>query len=509
VIGRRRFLESALLPFAAAQAPAVITAARERPVITHGVQSGDVTSDSALIWARADRPSRLVVEYSTDERFGNAARVAGPVATAATDFTAQVGLQKLPPERPFFYRVHFESLAARRAISESYTGSFRTAPRTARKVRLAWTGDTVGQGWGISQSFGGLRLYETMTRQDPDLFVHSGDIIYADGPLVERVPLDDGTVWTNVVTPAKSHVAETLDDFRGNFAYNRLDAHALRFSASVPLVAQWDDHEVTNNWYPGESIDDVRYTERRASVLADRSRRAMFEWVPIRQQVRGRVYRKVNYGPTLDVFVLDCRTYRGPNGPNREPRLTSTATMLGATQLEWLEQALASSLATWKVIACDMPIGAIVPDGDHASEGWANGDDGPPLGREHEIARLLATIKHRRIMNTVWITADVHYAAAHHYDPARARFTNFLPFWEFVAGPMHAGTFGPNRLEATFGPEARFISIPPGMKPNRPPSDGLQFFGTLDCDNRSMVATIWNLAGEKLWSAELEATASR
>ena len=43
----------------------------------------------------------------------------------------------------------------------------------------------------------------------------------------------------------------------------------------------------------------------------------------------------------------------------------------------------------------------------------------------------------------VWITGDVHYAAAHHYHPERARFTDFDPFWEFVAGPPHAGTFGP------------------------------------------------------------------
>ena len=28
---------------------------------------------------------------------------------------------------------------------------------------------------------------------------------------------------------------------------------------------------------------------------------------------------------------------------------------------------------------------------------------------------------------------------------------------EFVAGPLHAGTFGPNELDNTFGPELKFI----------------------------------------------------
>jgi len=33
------------------------------------------------------------------------------------------------------------------------------------------------------------------------------------------------------VTPAKSNVAQTLDDYRGNFSYNLLDANKLRFMA--------------------------------------------------------------------------------------------------------------------------------------------------------------------------------------------------------------------------------------------------------------------------------------
>jgi len=42
---------------------------------------------------------------------------------------------------------------------------------------------------------------------------------------------------------------------------------------------------------------------------------------------------------------------------------------------------------------------------------------------------LLAFIKHARICNTVWITADMHYTAANYYDPNRAVFQDFEPFW--------------------------------------------------------------------------------
>ncbi|WP_290055228.1 PhoD-like phosphatase N-terminal domain-containing protein, partial [Amycolatopsis solani] len=50
---------------------------RDRPVLTHGVQSGDVTPGSAIVWSRADRPSRLAVEIARDPSFRHARRGPG------------------------------------------------------------------------------------------------------------------------------------------------------------------------------------------------------------------------------------------------------------------------------------------------------------------------------------------------------------------------------------------------------------------------------------------------
>ena len=63
-------------------------------------------------------------------------------------------------------------------------------------------------------------------------------------------------------------------------------------------------------------------------------------------------------------------------------------------------------------------------------------------------------MKHAGVRNTVWVTADMHYTAAHHYDPNRAVFQDFEPFWEFMSGPLHAGTGGLGALDNTFGPRA-------------------------------------------------------
>jgi alkaline phosphatase D len=154
-----------------------------------------------------------------------------------------------------------------------------------------------------------------------------------------------------------------------------------------------------------------------------------------------------------------------------------------------------------------MPIGVVVPDRPSFFDAVANDDDGPPSGRELEIAELLRFIRDRRIRNVVWITADVHYCAAHQYDPSRAKFVEFDPFWEFVAGPLNAGTFAPGTLDPTFGPEAKFTGTTAETKPNRPPSDGLQFFGTLTADarTRALTARLYDLAGKVLYRVELPA----
>ena len=347
-------------------------------------------------------------------------------------------------------------------------------------------------------------MYETMRRRQPDFFLHSGDMIYADGPILPEVTLPDGSVWRNVTIEEKSKVAETLAEFRGNHRYNLLDDNVRRFNAEVANIAQWDDHEVTNNWYPGEVLDDPRYVVRDVNLLSARGNQAFHEYWPIREHRRepGRVYRRIAYGPSLDLFVIDMRTYRGPNTANDQSKPGQDTAILGRTQLDWLKDRLERSRATWKVIASDMPIGLVVRDGPAAFEAVAQGD-GPALGRELEIAELLRHIKHAGIRNTVWLTPDVHFCAAHFYDPNQAQYQDFDPFWEFVSGPLHAGSFPPNALDNTFGPQVRFVKGPSSR--NQPPSAGLQFAGEVQIDGagEEMAVRLFDLAGDVLYEVGL------
>ena len=157
------------------------------------------------------------------------------------------------------------------------------------------------------------------------------------------------------------------------------------------------------------------------------------------------------------------------------------------------------------MIAADLPIGLIVPDGATAQEGVAQGDAGAPLGRERDIAELLTGIRRLGIRNHVWLTADVHYTAAHHYSPDRAAYQDFAPFWEFVSGPLNAGAFGPNTLDRTFGPAADFVAAPPA--PNTSPAQGFQFFGEVEIDARTkaLSVTLRDVEGAGIYTRTLEA----
>jgi len=522
---RRDFLNAtaaaaavASLPkFASAQAaPALVTREAMRPQMAHGIQSGDPRADGAVIWTRSDRPARLWLEWSTTASFAQATKVRGPHLLEDSDYTGRVDLTGLPAGQEIFYRVVLQDLHNERVMSEALNGHLRLpasfGAKPLRDVRFTWSGDTAGQGWGINEAWGGMKIYEQMRLVRPDFFLHCGDAVYADGPIAPEVPLADGSVWHNVVTPEVSKVAETLNEFRGRYRYNLMDANVRRMAAEVPQIWQWDDHEVCNNWSDSKDLgSDKRYSEKNVPLLVARATRSFLEYAPMRRRGDAeseRVYRHLPQGPLLDLFVIDMRSYRGPNTHNLQTAESDETAFLGRPQIAWLLDGLKRSKAVWKVIAADMPLALQVGDGKDSEgrarwEAVANGDHGAPRGRELEIAHLLREIKRAGIQNVVWLTADVHYTAAHYFDPAKAQFSDFSPFWEFVSGPLNAGSFGPNQADATFGMQVVYQKAPAAQ--NTPPTAGLQFFGQVDIDarTRAMTVSLKDLTGATLYSKTL------
>ena len=91
-----------------------------------------------------------------------------------------------------------------------------------------------------------------------------------------------------------------------------------------------------------------------------------------------------------------------------------------------------------------------------------------------------------------------------HYKPGRAK--DFDPFWEFVSGPLNAGTFGPNAPDNTFGIQVVYQKLPVGNDPDRSPMAGMQFFGEVQIESRtrSLTVNLRDVGGSVLFSKSLE-----
>ena len=246
-LSRRTIVKGSVLAAALTAAPAAAHAAapspapsgiplvRNRLTLPSGIATGDVTADSAVLWSRASGPGRMLATLRAVDECGAALSgrgafertLRGPRATQASDFTAKIHAGHLPANTRFALEISFEDGDG--AAGETINGTFRTAPDTgtftsgtqgkggseaggspSSAQTFVWTGDTAGQGWGINEELGGMRGYRAMHNTRPDFFIHSGDTIYADGPIAETVVEKDGQVWRNLVTEEVSKVAETL-----------------------------------------------------------------------------------------------------------------------------------------------------------------------------------------------------------------------------------------------------------------------------------------------------------
>jgi alkaline phosphatase D len=485
-------------------------------------QSGDIGANEAVVWARCNNQidSRLIIDFSTSRDFGDAyagqstakevRRKEERKVSADTDYTGSVVFRGLKPNQTYYYRACCVGRPDVAPASKLFgpVGQFTTAPdkHEAPPAKFVWVADLGGQGWGRNPDLtitdldgnliqGGYVIFDVISKLAPDFAIFAGDIIYADNPIPSQktVPAElGGGTWIN--EPAKDFVAITLDEYRANWRYNLGDEKLQHFLLNTPLYIQWDDHEVTNNWYPGEILTDAPYNGIAANILAERSRQAFFEYNPIAGDT---IHRKFRHGKHLELFLLDERSFRDPNPDNYDP---SGIEMLGQQQFEWLKQSLKRSRATWKVISTHDPL-SIVTGGVTDRDAWGQGD-ARVLGREVQLQELLKFINDAGIKNVVFITADVHFAAAISYDPARAQFGDFDSFWEFVIGPVHAGAFGANELDASFGPRFEYLRAPSteGFTIQNLPPPNLHSFGTAEITaNGKLIMRIHDISGAVLF----------
>ncbi len=419
----------------------VPASAGQEPVITHGVASGDVTPTSAVVWSRADRDATMQVRVTPVA--GGGVREIAALATAAANFTAQALVSELLPATSYRYEVWFETTTGR---SASEAGTFRTAPNAGARaaVSFIWGGDLGGQ-THCRQADGGYRIFSPMLAFQPDFFVANGDMIYADNDCPEQ-----GAGWINVPGdfPAVSDASVDWQDarrveevFAAHWLYNRADPSLQAFTSAVPMYAQWDDHEVINDFgapwpaYPA-APDRPGYPN-----IVEAGRKAFFDFHPLARNPAepDRIYRSYRWGLDVELFVIDARSYRSDNRAADTPE--NAKTLLGREQVEWLREGLTSSTATWKIVSSDVPLS--VPTGAErfGRDAFANQASSPEAARtgfEAELLDLLRSLDAANVRNLVFVVTDVHFAAQIRYEPDLDGDGDRLVFHELISGPLSA-----------------------------------------------------------------------
>lgn len=438
-----------------------LAAPRALAITPVAVACGDATADSFVVWAQSDAPGALVVDIEpiplAHSQAASSTTSLRLETTTPSDSTAQGRVSGLPSGTRFRLRAQTASGAVEGRCATA-PGADELAP-----VRFQIGGDVGGQGWCRHPEHG-YRIFHSMASRAPDFFIANGDLIYADG----TCPADGPAGWRNVPGdfPAVSDPSVDWQDtaavrevFFAHWRYNRADDHLRQYLAATPVYAQWDDHEVANDF--GAAWTNWPAAGQRAgyATVAREGRAAFLAFNPIdTEATEGLLYRKIRWGRELELFVLDGRSYRSRNdqidGPDK--------TLLGAAQRAWLVDGLKRSTATWKVVSSNVPLA--VPTGSRPDrfgrDGFANGgadDFSSRTGFEHELLGMLTELDQAKVRNLVFVVTDVHLAASlrHRIDPNGDG--DVLVFHELVSGPLHAGRLPTlQQLDPTLSPAILF-----------------------------------------------------
>lgn len=329
------------------------------------VASGEPTPTAMTFWSRltTDRPrsgARLIV--ALDE--GLSRVVASPVVPTgdAMDHCLKTRVDGLEPGTVYYY-------AWQSGDDVSPIGRTRTAPGADSRdtVRLATSSC---QNFDVGFYTG---LSHAAAQPDLDLVLFLGDYTYeTPGQGVRRDPLH----------------SNDLASYREKLRINREDVGLRELHRLHPMTHIWDDHEVADNY---SDNDPAASPLQRAAAY-----RAAFEWMPrmVFPRERHRIYTRIPYGRTAEVFLLDERQYRTGDGDGQPRRI------LGEEQMAWLIDGLKSSPARWKVIAQQVVVATINYGPAVNSDAW----DGYTADR----TRLLGELERAGIDDVVFLTGDVH-----------------------------------------------------------------------------------------------------
>src|SRR5690606_14570219 len=186
-----------------------------------------------------------------------------------------------------------------------------------------------------------------------DLWLHVGDYSYEYG-IASYKPQD--RIAERNVLPAHDHEMVSLLDYRMRLACYRADADLQKLHQMAPMVALWDDHEITNDSWEGGAQNhqpdkDGDWNIRKAAAV-----QAYREWMPVSDEpwkayplgnlatlyrTESRLIGRTQPADIKSAFAVgtDAALEAFRDGPWRD----DSATMLGLEQESWLHHALTAN----------------------------------------------------------------------------------------------------------------------------------------------------------------------
>jgi alkaline phosphatase D len=409
--------------------------AQGQVTFTHGVASGDVTSSKAVLWTRVNEAATIKVEVWDNAALQGKKAFKRVVNTsAASDFTAKADASGLLANTTYYYQWKTETDV------RSPVGKFKTAPSPSSNanVKFTYSGDSDGTLVNGAPFFNNFETLDRAREENGDFFFYLGDTIYGDSGLRPSGP------------------ATTVDDYRDAYKVNRGYAALRNLQESTSTYAQWDDHEVVND-YDGQNVNPARYAAGRQAFL---------EYMPIRESdlpsdpscAGNPIYKNYRWGSDAEIILIDTRSCRSPDvavnpclgdlGPTVPAAVRQGfglpaspppgclaaindpgRTLLGPVQKQLLKNALASSDAKFKFIVNPEPIQQFYALPYDRWEGYAA-----------ERTELLHFIRDNSIQNVVFLTTDTHATLLN-----QVFVDNFASptarGYEIVTGPIATNTF--------------------------------------------------------------------
>lgn len=422
------------------------------------IKSGPMLGHSELteteIWLQTNKACRAEVRFWKQGKPATARLSETAQTNEAGDFIARFKISKLEFGTGYDYEIYLDGLR----VALPYNTSFQTQKmwrwRTKETEEVppfriavgscAYINDPDYDRPGDSYG-GGYEIFQRIAAQKPDAMLWLGDNVYyreAD--------------WLN----------ETAMRYR--YAHTRSLPEMQSLLASTHHYAIWDDHD----FGPNDSDRAYRTREKSLRIFKDYWANAEYGTA----ETPG-VFGRFEWND-VEFFLLDDRYYRSPN---RSP-LNSKKQMFGAAQMQWLEDALVSSNAAFKIIVGgNQMMNPITP-----FEAFGSFPE--------EQKRLINFIREARVSGVLFLSGDRHYA-----ELIKRIEPNLYPLYDFTSSALTSGTAKPAKEELN--------------NPARVPGtlvEGARNFGLIEASGtakeRKLTLRTLDGGGKERWRHEIKAS---